>query len=211
MNYYFNSRRSTVVARQGIVATSQPLAAQAGLQMLIAGGNAVDAAVAATATLSVLEPMSTGLGGDMFCLFWDAKKKQVVALNGSGRSPNAAQAETLLRKGYQKVPFAGPDVAYSVTVPGSVDGWQTVLERFGRMTLKEVLKPAISYAKQGFVVSEMIAYAWQDYASKLTLHPSGQEFLLHGRAPRYGEIMHVPTLAHTLEQLSEGGKEIFYH
>lgn len=208
---YFNSRRSTVVARQGIVATSQPLAAQAGLQMLIAGGNAIDAAVATAAALSVLEPMSTGLGGDMFCLIWEAKTKQVTALNGSGRSPKAAQAETLLRKGYQRIPLSGPEVAYSITVPGVVEGWQTVLEQAGRMTLKEVLKPAILYAKQGFGVSEIIAYAWQEYANKLKAHPSGQEFLLHGRAPRYGEVMSVPTLAKTLEQISEGGKEVFYH
>lgn len=207
---YFNSRRSTVVARRGAVATSQPLAAQAGLQMLIAGGNAVDAAVATAAALGVLEPMSTGIGGDMFCLIWPAKEKRVVALNGSGRAPAAADAEMMRHKGYQKMPRDGKEVACSVTVPGTVDGWQTALENYGTMTLKEVLKPAIEYAQQGFVVSEIIAYAWQDYATRLKARPSGQEFLLNGRAPRYGEIMYLPTLASTLEMISEGGKAAFY-
>jgi len=208
---HFNSRRSTLVARQGAVATSQPLAAQAGLQILMAGGNAIDAAVATAATLSVLEPMSTGIGGDMFSLIWSAKDQRVVALNGSGRAPQAADAATLLRQGYQHMPLEGPDVAYSVTVPGSVDGWQTILENYGNMTLKDVLRPAIFYAKQGFGVSPLIAQAWSEYATKLLSRPSGQEFLLNGRVPRYGEIMRLPTLAKTLEAISEGGKAAFYH
>ncbi|OUD11715.1 gamma-glutamyltransferase [Thioflexithrix psekupsensis] len=207
---YFQSRRSAVLARRGAVATSQPLAAQAGLQMLMAGGNAVDAAVAAAATLAVVEPMSTGLGGDLFCLIWDAKTKQVYALNSSGRAPAHADPEAMRRKGYQKMPLSGADVACSVTVPGTVAGWEAALRRHGRMSFKEVLQPAIMYAETGFPVSELIATMWQEAESKLTASVSGQELLYNGRAPRYGDVVVLSTLAKSLRQLYEGGAAAFY-
>ena len=137
---YFNSRRSAVVARNGAVATSQPLASQAGLNVLQQGGNAVDAAVATAAALNVLEPMSTGIGGDMFALIWMAAEKKVVAVNGSGRSAKGANSEDIRAKGYTTIPNEGPDAAFSVSVPGTVDGWQKCLDLYGGMTLSETLQ-----------------------------------------------------------------------
>ncbi|MEE8362960.1 MAG: gamma-glutamyltransferase [Dehalococcoidia bacterium] len=207
---FFRSRRSAVVARNGAVATSQPLAAQAGLKTLMDGGNAVDAAVATAAALNVLEPTSTGIGGDMFCLIWKADEKQVRALNGSGRSGSGANREDVVRRGHDAIPTEGPDAAFSVSVPGTVDGWQTALESDGRMTLKEVLQPAIRYAKGGFAVSEIIAHGWQGSEEKLAARASGRELLPRGRAPRYGEVVKLPELAGSLEAVAEGGRDAFY-
>lgn len=207
---FFHSRRSAVVARRGAVATSQPLAAQAGLKMLQDGGNAVDAAVATAAALNVLEPGSTGIGGDMFALIWMKDEMKVAALNGSGRSAKAANAEDVKKKGHDKIPKEGEDVAFSVSVPGTVDGWQTCLEQYGRMTLKEVLQPAIEYAREGYGVTEIIANGWKGSEAKLNRRPSGGEMLKDGRAPKKGEIMKLPELGGTLEQIAEGGKDAFY-
>ena len=139
---YFRSRRSAVVARNGAVATSQPLAAQAGLRVLQQGGHAVDAAVATAAALAVVEPGSTGIGGDMFALLWDARERKVTALNGSGRSAAAANAEDLRAAGLESIPDSGAGCAFAVSVPGTIDGWQTLLERHGRMSLAETLEPS---------------------------------------------------------------------
>ncbi len=207
---YFRSRRSAVLARNGAVATSQPLAAQAGLQMMRAGGNAVDAAVAASAALGVVEPMSTGVGGDLFALIWDASDRRVVALNGSGRSARAANVEDVRRRGFQRIPTHGSGAALSVSVPGTVDGWQTALEAHGRMSLRDVLGPAIEYALDGYAVSEIIADAWQGSEAKLAARPSGLELLPEGRAPRYGEVVRLPELGRTLQAVAEGGRDAFY-
>ena len=204
---FFNSRRSTVHATHGMVATSQPLAAMAGVRILMAGGNAVDAAVATAATLNVVEPMSTGVGGDLFALIWNAKRKDVVALNGSGRAPMAASIDELLGQGRSRMPGFGP---YSVSVPGTVHGWEVLLESEGTISLAEALEPAISYAENGFPVSDIIAYQWQQQEEKLAALPSGQELLASGRAPAEGEIMRLPTLAKTLHAVAEGGSEAFY-
>ena len=204
---FFDSRRSTVLARKGMVATSQPLAAQAGLKTLMQGGNAVDAAVAAAAVLNVVEPESTGVGGDMFALVWDNRQKQVYALNGSGRAPGAASIAELRAKGYRQMPEIG---VHSVTVPGTVHGWETVLQAHGTMPLAQVLKPAIGYAEEGFPVSDVIAHQWSSQGPKLARLPSGQEFLLEGRPPRHGEVMRLPTLARTLRTIAEGGAAAFY-
>ncbi|MBM3942341.1 MAG: gamma-glutamyltransferase [SAR202 cluster bacterium] len=204
---FFNSRRSTVLARKGMVATSQPLAAQAGLQTLMQGGNAVDAAVTAAAVLNVVEPESTGIGGDMFALVWDNRKKQVYALNGSGRAPAAASIASLRAKGFRQVPSIG---VHSVTVPGTVHGWETILKAHGSMPISQVLKPAISYAEDGFPVSDIIANQWSSQGPKLARLPSGQEFLLEGRPPRHGEVMKLPTLGRTLRAIAEGGAQAFY-
>ena len=190
---YFRSRRSAVVARNGAVATSQPLAAQAGLHILKDGGNAVDAAVAAAAALSVLEPMSTGVGGDLFALIWDARTRRVAALNASGKSARAASAEEVKRRGFRQIPTHGPGAALAVSVPGTVDGWQAALESHGRMSLRDVLAPAIDYALRGYGVSEVIAFQWQDGEDKLTARPSGSELLPGGRAPRYGDVVRLPS------------------
>jgi gamma-glutamyltranspeptidase/glutathione hydrolase len=207
---FFQSRRSSVVARNGAVATSQPLAAQAGLRMLQEGGNAVDAAVATAAALNVLEPMSTGIGGDMFALIWMNKDKKVTALNGSGHSAAAANAEDVKKKGHTEIPREGDDVGFSVSVPGTVDGWATCLEQYGRMTLAEVLAPAIDYATNGYGVSDIISNGWAGSEEKLKRRPSGNEMLKNGRAPKKGEIMHLPELGKSLQAIAEGGRDAFY-
>ena len=204
---YFDSRRSTVHARRGMVATSQPLAAMAGLRMLIEGGNAVDAAVATAATLSVVEPFYTGVGGDLFALVWNDREKRVHSLNGSGRAPEAASISELASKGMTEVPYFGP---YAVTVPGTVDGWSTLLRDHGSMPLAHVLEPAIEYAEEGYPVTDVISWLWAGGMSQLSRHPSGAELLLDGRAPRHGEIVRLPELARTLRAIAEGGPEAFY-
>jgi gamma-glutamyltranspeptidase/glutathione hydrolase len=153
----FRSRRSNVLATRGMVATSQPLAAQAGLDILKAGGNAADAAIATAAMLNVVEPISTGIGGDCFALYWDAKTSSVTALNGSGRAAAAASIDELRRLGYIRMPtYTG----HAVSVPGTVAGWSDLLERHGRMTLADVLQPAIWTAENGYPVTELIATGW---------------------------------------------------
>ncbi len=217
----FYSRRSNITARHGMVATSQPLAVQAGLQILQAGGNAADAAIATAAVLNVVEPTSTGIGGDCFALYWDAKSKRVTALNGSGRAPAAASIADLHRLGYQKMPtFTG----HSVSIPGTVAGWSDLLERHGRMTLADVLQPAIRNAEEGYPLSEIIANGWATQEKKLRRdpdwqsgdldngpeQPSGHELLIEGRAPRFGEIMRIPTLGATLRGIASEGKKFIY-
>ena len=204
---FFNSRRSPVLAQNGMCATSQPLAAQVGLQTLVNGGNAVDAAVACAAVLNVVEPISTGVGGDMFALIWDAKKKKMYALNGSGAAPLSSSIDELLSQGHKRVPEFG---VYSVSTPGTVHGWETILGSFGSMTLSEVLKPAIKYAEEGFPVTEIISHQWRQVEDKISRLPSGQEMLINGRAPQHGETMTIPTLGRTLRTISEGGSEAFY-
>ena len=204
----FASRRSNVRAMNGAVSTTQPLAAIAGLRMIMEGGNAVDAAVCAAAALNVVEPHSTGAGGDLFALVWMADEKRVRALNASGRSPADADADSLRRTGYAAIP---DDSARAVTVPGAVSGWEALLKRYGRMSLADVLRPAIGYAEGGFPVSEVIADHWRDGAPRLAAAPAGGELLLNGAPPRAGEIMRIPTLADTLRSVAEGGADAFYH
>ena len=204
---FFDSRRSPVLAKNGMVATSQPLAAQAGLQVLINGGNAVDAAVAAAAALNVVEPESTGVGGDLFALIWLDREKQVRALNGSGRAPAAASIDQLRAAGYAQMPTDG---VFSVSIPGTVHGWETIINAYGTMPLSAVLQPAIRYAEEGFPVTDYIAYQWSGQQSRLAALPSGQEMLLHGRPPRQGEVMRLPTLARTLRAVADGGSDAFY-
>ena len=217
----FRSRRSNVVATRGMVATSQPLAAMAGLDILKAGGNAADAAVAAAATLNVVQPIQTGIGGDCFALYWDAASKQVTALNGSGRSPAAASIEEVRKLGYAKMPtFTG----HSVSIPGTVAGWSDLLDRHGRMSLSDVLQSAIWYAENGYPVSEIIAISWASQIAKLLrtpdwqsgdldngpAQPSGHELLIDGRAPLPGEIIRIPTLGETLRGIASDGKDYIY-
>ena len=203
----FDSRRSNVRARNGMIATSQPLAAVAGLRMLMNGGTAVDAAVAAAAALNVVEPFSTGVGGDVFALVWNAAARKVYALNASGRSPSAADADAFRSTGHTSIP---DDSVYAVTVPGAVSGWQALLSRFGNMSLADALRPAIEYAENGYPVSEMIAFQWAGAESRLKQHHSGEELLLNGRAPRAGEVMAMPSLADTLRAVARGGADDFY-
>jgi len=225
----FRSRRSNVMATRGIVTTSQPLAAQAGLGVLQAGGNAADAAVATVAMLGVVEPMSTGIGGDCFALYWDASAGKVSALNGSGRAPAAASIDELRRLGCTRMPtYTG----HAVSVPGAVAAWSDLLERCGRMSLADVLQPAIWTAENGFPVTELIATGWAGQVGKLLRastwqsgeeiasaggspwngpeQPSGHELLIDGRAPRAGEVMRMPTLAETMRRVAAEGRDAIY-
>lgn len=205
----FHSRRSSVYGRRGMVASSQPLATAAGLEILRQGGNAADAAIATAAALNVSEPTSTGLGGDMFALFYDAKTAQVTALNGSGRAPAGLTRERLLREGLS--PALPPYHPYTATVPGACAGWCDLLERHGTLAMSAVLAPAIELAESGFPVSPLTSYFWQLGADRqLKTAPNGQELTLNGRGPQPGEIFRNPGLARTLRSIAEGGKKAFY-
>ena len=201
--------RSEVLARNGMVATSQPLAAQAGLQILQQGGNAFDAAVAAAAVLNVVEPESAGVGGDVFVLAWLAKEHRLIALNASGRAPAGATPEHLAQRGFLKtMPQHGVD---SATVPGAVDGWDALLKRAGTLTFKETLEPAAHLAEQGFGITERIRNDWIYGAQVLSQDPdSVRTYLVDGKPPRLYDIFRNPDLARTLRLLQAQGRDAFY-
>ena len=207
--FAFSSRRSAVYGRGGMVATSQTLAVAAGLQALQAGGNAADAAIATAAALNVTEPTSTGLGGDAFALFYEARTRQVYALNGSGRAPRALTLERLKKEGLgQKLP---PDHPYTITVPGAAAAWCDLLERFGRLGLARVLAPAIRLAEGGFPVAPLTSYFWKRAAlGSLAKAVNGRELTLEGRGPEPGELFRNPGLGRTLRALADGGKQAYY-
>ncbi len=204
----FISYRSPVYAKNGIVASSQPLASEAGIRILQAGGNAADAAVATTAVLNVTEPCSTGIGGDCFCLFFDRKRKSIQGINASGRAPANLSLETLSELGYSK--RLPPYSVHTVTVPGAAAGWVDTVEKFGTMKLKEVLAPAIQLAERGFPVAPLTAASWQRGVKQLKQGPHANEMMVDGRAPKAGEIMKIPTMAKTFRELAEHGKSGFY-
>jgi gamma-glutamyltranspeptidase/glutathione hydrolase len=196
------------MARNGVIATSQPLASAAGLRVMQQGGNAVDAAVAAAAVLSVVEPTMNGVGGDLFAIVYDAKTKTVRALNASGRAPAAATPEEFSRRKLDAIPYRGE---LSVSVPGVVDGWNELLTKHGTIGLARALEPAIAYARDGFAVSEIIAHQWKDAEGVLSRDPSAAKtFLPGGRAPSAGDVFRNPSLAATLDQLAKGGRDAFY-
>ncbi len=205
MSFDFTSRRSMVVARRGMVASSNPLASQAGLDILRQGGNAADAAVATAAMLNVTEPASTGVGGDCFALYYDAKTRQVTALNGSGRAPAALTPAHFA--GLDAIPDRSP---HAVTVPGTVMGWHDLLNRHGRMTFKDVLADAITYARDGYPVHPVFAASWQISEAFLRASPNTEDYLPGGMAPQAGGIVRLPGLARTLQGIAEGGPEAFY-
>jgi gamma-glutamyltranspeptidase/glutathione hydrolase len=200
--------RSVVMCTRGMVATSQPMATQVGLDILKRGGNAVDAAVAACATLAVTEPHATGIGGDCFLLYHEARSGRLHGLNGSGRAPAAATPEAYRARGLAQVPETG---ILSVTVPGAVDAWDTARERFGTMGLDELLAPAIEYADEGYVVSPVVGQAWRSLESLLAPHvDSSRALLVDGRAPAVGTIHRQPLLARTLKRIAREGRAAFY-
>jgi gamma-glutamyltranspeptidase/glutathione hydrolase len=205
----FTSRRSPVYSRNGIVATSQPLATAAGLEVLAKGGNAADAAVAAAAALNVTEPSSTGIGGDMFALFYDAEAKQVTALNGSGRAPAALTLDRLKKEGItSELP---PFHVHTVTVPGACAGWFDLIEKHGSLSMREILAPAMRLAEEGFPVGPITSHSWQRNAhNQLKSALNGHELTINGRGPRPGEIFRNPGLARTFEVIAHGGKQAFY-
>jgi gamma-glutamyltranspeptidase/glutathione hydrolase len=213
MPFAFASRRSPVFARNGMLATSQPLATMAGIRILQAGGNAADAAVATAAALNVTEPTSTGIGGDMFALYYDASTKTITALNGSGRAPAALTIDLIHQQNLQSPnhQIANPYHALNITVPGACAGWFDLIARHGTMSMRDILAPAIELAEKGFPVAPMTAYLWQRGAERqLNAALNGHELTIDGRGPNAGEIFRNPGLARTLRTIADGGKEAYY-
>lgn len=207
MSMQFNSRRSAVMARRGMAAASNPLAAQAGLNILRQGGRAADAAVAMSAVMNVTEPAACGIGGDCFALHYDARSGEVTALNGSGRAPAALNAADLRQRGWREMPARH---AHAVTVPGAVQGWADLLERHGSMSLAEVLVDAIHYAGEGFPLAPVFGVGWAGQADLLRQAPHASEYLPGGRAPAPGQVIVLEELARTLRGIAEGGPQAFY-
>ncbi|HLN21913.1 MAG TPA: gamma-glutamyltransferase [Bacteroidales bacterium] len=200
--------RSEVIATNGMAATSQPLATQAAIEILKKGGNAIDAAIAANAVLGVVEPTGSGIGGDLFAIIWVAEKGRLYGLNASGRSPRSLKIEYFREKGYDFIPSYGP---LPVSVPGCVDGWYEMHDMFGKLPMSDILKPAIDYARNGFPVTELIAYSIARNMTVLQNYPNIKEvYMPGGKAPVKGEIFKNPLLAATLEKIVKGGRNEFY-
>jgi gamma-glutamyltranspeptidase / glutathione hydrolase len=199
--------RSEVLAQSGMAASSQPLVSQVALDILKKGGNAMDAAIAANAVNTVVEPMSCGIGGDLFAIVWNAKERRLYGLNASGRSPQSLTLQEFRTRGMEQIPIRGP---LSVSTPGCVDGWFELHDKFGTLSMQEILQPAIDYAEKGFPVTEVIAQYWQG-GENLADQPGFAEVLLpEKRAPEKGEIFKNPALARTLSLIAEKGREVFY-
>jgi gamma-glutamyltranspeptidase / glutathione hydrolase len=200
--------RSEVIARNGMAATSQPLATQAALDILKKGGNAIDAAIAANAVLGVVEPTGAGIGGDLFAIIWSADKGKLYGLNGSGRSPRSLKLEYFKENSLQFIPSLGP---LPVSVPGCVDAWYEMHDMFGRLPMKDVLQPAIGYAREGFPVTEVISFYMDRGTKSLKEYPNIKEvYMPGGRAPSKGEVFRNPQLANTLDKIVKGGRNEFY-
>jgi gamma-glutamyltranspeptidase/glutathione hydrolase len=200
--------RSEVIARNGMAATSHPLATQVALDILKKGGNAIDAAIAANAVLGVVEPTGAGIGGDIFALIWSAEKGKLYGLNGSGKSPRSLKLEYFKENNIEFIPAYGP---LPVSVPGCVDGWFEMHDMFGRLPVKDILQPAINYARDGFPVTEVIAYYLALGTERLKEYPNIKEvYMPGGKAPAKGEIFKNPLLAATLEKIVRGGRNEFY-
>jgi len=200
--------RSEVIAQNGMVATSQPLATQVGLDILKRGGNAIDAAIAANAMLGLVEPTGSGIGGDLFAIVWDAKTKRLYGLNASGRSPLSLTLDEFKKKGISEIPKFGP---LPVSVPGAVDGWFMLNERFGSLPMQTLLSPSIGYARNGFPVSELIAYYMELNQKRIGEYPGFTEtYTRNGVTPKKGEIFKNPALANTYEKIATGGRDAFY-
>ena len=200
--------RSEIIAQNGMAATSQPLATQVALDILKKGGSAMDAAIAANAMLGLVEPASCGIGGDIFAIVWNAKEQKLYGFNGSGRAPKSLTIDYFIDKEMKYVPFYGP---LPVTVPGCVDGWFTMHEKFGKLPMEEVLQPAINYGKNGFPVSEVIAYEMESNYEALKDQPGFSEtYMINGRTPKKGQVFKNPDLANTYELISKKGRDVFY-
>ena len=200
--------RSEVIAQNGMAATSQPLATMAAIDILKQGGNAIDAAIAANAVLGLVEPTGNGMGGDLFALIWDAKTQKLYGLNASGRSPYSLTLEYFKEQGLTRIPSYGP---LPVTVPGCVDGWFEMHTKFGKLPMKTILAPATRYAREGFPLTELIAYYWQIGSNRLQDYPGFKEvFMPNGKAPTKGEIFKNPALANTFDKIASQGRDVFY-
>lgn len=200
--------RSETIAKNGMVATSQPLATEVGLDVLKKGGTALDAAIAANAVLGLVEPTGNGIGGDIFALIWDAKTRKLYAFNGSGRSPQSLTMDFFKAKSMDDIPGSG---ALSVSVPGCVDGWFEMHKKFGKLPMKDLLTPAVQYARNGFPVSEVIAAAWKGYSNGLKRYENWKNlYMPGGQTPAKGDIFKNEDLANTLDQIIKGGRDAFY-
>ena len=199
--------RSPVIARRGMAATSHPAASLAAVDIMKRGGNAVDAAIAATALLCVIEPAMTGIGGDCFAII-HKPGTGLIGLNASGRAPQAATAAWYADAGIKQIQVTTP---HAVTVPGAIDGWATLLRDHGTLSLAEVLAPAIDAAEHGFPVAPRVSHDWAGLTDKIALHPGArQHLLIEGRSPRVGEIMRFSALAATLKAIAQDGRDAFY-
>jgi gamma-glutamyltranspeptidase/glutathione hydrolase len=200
--------RSPVLATSAMAATSQPLATQVALEVMKSGGNAIDAAIAANALLGLVEPTGNGIGGDLFAIVWHAETEKLYGLNASGRSPQSLSRQWFIDRGYTRIPSHGP---LPVSVPGTVDGWYMLHDRFGRLPMPQLLQPTIDYAEKGFPVSQLIAYYWQRSVPILKKWPGFvEQFTKNGEAPSEGEIWRNPSLASTLKALAKDGRDAFY-
>ena len=200
--------RSEVIAQHGMAATSHPLATQVAIDILKKGGSAVDAAIAANACLGLMEPVSNGIGGDLFAIVWDAKEQKLHGLNASGRSPKSLTLDYFLENGYKSIPYYGP---LPVSVPGCIDGWYELHGKFGKLSMKDNLQPTIDYARNGFPMAELIAYYLERSASRYEKYPGFSEvFMPNGSTPKKGEIFQNPYLANTLEKIANDGRDAFY-
>jgi gamma-glutamyltranspeptidase / glutathione hydrolase len=208
MRNFHLAGRSTVHSQNGMVATSHPLAALAAIEVLRSGGTAADAAVSACALLGVIEPQSTGIGGDCFALIQSKGEGKIVAYNGSGRAPMAATAEWYLERNMNAIPLTS---AHAVTIPGAVDAWATILRDHGRFGLDSLLQPAIKAAEEGYVVAPRIAFDWKNGFEKLKKGTNTERYLLpHGRAALAGEAIRQVELGRTLRAIANGGVDAFY-
>jgi gamma-glutamyltranspeptidase/glutathione hydrolase len=203
-----HASRSEVIAPHGMAATSQPLATQIALDILKAGGSAADAAIAANAALGLMEPTGCGIGGDFFAIVWDASKQELTGLNASGRSPKSLDLQYFKDQGLDSIPPRGP---LPVSVPGTVDGWFELHAKYGRLPMDEVLAPAITYASNGFPVSEYIAYGWALNAENLKEFPGfADTFMPDGKSPAKGQLFKNPRLANTYQTIANEGRDAFY-
>ncbi len=203
-----HASRSEVIAAHGMVATSQPLATQVGLDILKAGGSAVDAAIAANAALGLMEPTGSGIGGDLFAIVWDADKEELAGLNASGRAPGAMTLDYFREQGIDAIPKFGP---LPVSVPGAVDGWFELHERYGRLPMTDVLAPAIRYAREGFPVSEVVAHYFRINRDRIGHYPGFADvYMPGGDVPKKGDIFRNPRLADTYEAIAKKGRDEFY-
>ncbi len=200
--------RSVVMAQHGMACTSHPLATQAAIDVLKKGGNAIDAAIAANAVLGVTDPEMNGIGGDLFAIVYDAKTKKLYGLNASGRSPYNLTLDILKKNGEQFIPIKG---ALSVSVPGCVDGWFQLHDKFGKLAMKDILSYAINYARNGFPVADEAAFYFQDLKKMSGTFPNIQQvFMPNGDVPHRGEVFKNPQLANSLEKIANGGRDVFY-
>ncbi len=201
--------RSEIIGKKGMVATSHPLATQIGLDILKKGGNATDAAIAANAALGLMEPTGSGIGGDLFAMVWDAESKSLYGINGSGRSPSLLTIDYFLSNRIEKIPSYGP---LPVSVPGCVDAWFELHEKFGKIPIQDILSPAISYAEEGFPVTELISHYWQLSLDRFADYPNVMNtFSIDGEAPKKGDIFRNPDLANTYKLIAQDGRDAFYH